>query len=163
MLLLRLLLHEGHFPSRWWWKYFPHLLPSRAQLDYKKRSEKITMSMQVHRELFNLTMDDTPTSNHPQWDGGGAVVVQKSHFTPWQAKWQKGCGRRQELWVSEWMNELRWEQGCCYYWTQVSLYRRTWDMVYWFTTTTGSCTISSALVVVGRPRRRLLVYCPEGV
>lgn len=69
MLLLRLLLHEGHFPSRWWWKYFPHHLPSRAQLDYKKRSEKITMSMQVHWELFNLTMDDTPTSNHPQWDG----------------------------------------------------------------------------------------------
>lgn len=68
MLLLLLLLHEGHFPSRWWGKYFHHHLPFRAQLDYKKRSgEKITMSMQVHWELFNLTMDDTPTSNHPQW------------------------------------------------------------------------------------------------
>lgn len=52
------------------------------------------------------------------------------------------------------MSELRWEQGCCYYWTQVTLFRRTWDMVYWFTTTTGSVTISSLALVV------VLVFVP---
>lgn len=98
MLLLLLLLHEGHFPSRWWWKYFPLHLPFRAQLDYKKRSgEKITMSMQVHWELFNLTMDDTPTSNHPQWDGEGWVKPLHSLT----GKMTEGVCGRQEFWVNE--------------------------------------------------------------
>lgn len=98
MLLLLLLLHEGHFPSRWWWKYFPHHLPFRAQLDYKKRSgEKITMSMQVHWELFNLTMDDTPTSNHPQWDGGGGWEKPLHSLT---GKMTEGVGGRSSEWMS---------------------------------------------------------------